>query len=420
MISDEYAVIGALCMEPGLIDQFAAYLRQEHFTSEDCAAVYQEAVDRRRAFDATCAANVLANVKGAEAANKWVIECMDIAPVKYAVEDHARAIYDEARRRALQSDVHDALITEGDRAALAERLAGIAQQYLAEDNVKADTMTTALIDVIRGVEHGQDKRLDTGFYRLDRLLKGLYPGQLIIIGARPGVGKSAFALNLALNVARVGKVVFFSMEMTATEIAQRAIVNRSSVPLDAFLDGEINKDNMPGVTAAAGELSKQKTIVIDDRPALTIEQLRACVRRHPDARLVIVDYLGLMQTSRRDGNRNLELGELARSLKNFAVEADVPIVALSQLNRGTSDTDRPGLRSFRDSGELEQHASKALLMWRKEDGMIAVDVAKNRQGRTGIVQYEFDGAHMRFTESPIAYFASTPKTRRGFMTEETG
>lgn len=408
----EEAVIGALLLEPALAERFGVILAPEDFAGAVCAEIYRAAL-----------ASPLETVEAVGIASRYTSDapafirgCMDLAPSRWNAENLARSVHDAARLRRLRAEAHEAIAETGDGAELADRLITAGRDYLAADVGREKTMTTALIDVMQELDRGQADRLDTGFTRLDTLLKGLYPGQLVLIGARPGVGKSAFALNLAMHAARAVKVILFSMEMTAREIAQRGIVSRSPLPLDAFLDGKIDGENVGRIAEAAGELSKLP-IVIDDRPYLTAEQLRARVRLHPDARLVIVDYLGLMQTARRDGNRNLELGELARKLKTLANSAAVPVIALSQLNRGTDDDERPGLRSLRDSGELEQHADKVLLLWRTEKGLIGADVAKNRQGRTGVVQFEFDGAHMLFRESPVAYDypeKAKRKNRTGF------
>ena len=412
--ASEKTVVGGVCIEPTCIREISAFLSPEDFSIETCGEVYRLALEDPH-FDAAVASNALAATLGEDRARHFIVDCMDACPSVRTVPYHARNVHSAARLRRLHDEIGEAMLNTEDAGALAEQLAGLSHKYLAEDNGREYTLTLAMMDVMREFDHWQDKRLDTGFQRLDKLLKGLYPGQLILIGARPSVGKSAFALNLALNVARVGKVVFFSQEMTGVEIAQRSIVTRSSIPLDFFLDGKIDEKNMSRVADAAGELSRLHPIVIDDRSSLSLEQLRARVRLHPDARLVIVDYLGLMKSTRKDGNRNLELGELARGLKNFSGEMGIPIIALSQLNRGTDDTERPSLRALRDSGELEQHASKVLMIWKSTDELIAVDVAKNRNGRTGIVQFEFDRPHMRFIESPLKYEPPAKSNRRGFM-----
>lgn len=415
-IQSEYAVIGGICLEPSQVDKLATFLYPEDFTNQSCADVYAEAVQNRKTFDATVAANLLTPRLGEKEAAKFITGCMDSSPTLVNLENHARAIHESARLRRLRDAASMALMESADGQTLADALAGIAQKYLQEDSGEATTMMRALIDLLNTAQQKDERKLNTGFHRLDGILKGLRPGQLIVIGARPGVGKSAFLLNLALNVARVGKVVMFSMEMTAEEIAQRSIVTRSPLTLDVFLDDGITEKNIQHVTEPAGEISKLYPIVLDDRPALTIEQLRARVRLHPDTRLVIVDYLQLMQTSGRREGRNWELGELTRSLKNFAVEAGIPIIVAAQLNRESEDNERPSIRSIRDSGEIEAHASKVLLMWKTgKDNLVAVDVAKNRQGRTGIIQFEFVGEHMTFAESSLKYEGPPKKKKRGFM-----
>lgn len=422
-IQSEYAVIGGICIDPGVIDELAAFLLAEDFTNQHCADVYAQAVQDRDKFDAAIAANILTGQMGEAQAAQFVRDCMDISPTRVNLENHAKKVHQAGRLRRLQAAAQLALMEQTDVQGLADVLAGVAQKYLQEDSGEATTMTLALMDLLQSAGHDDGKRLDTGFWRLDALLKGMRPGQLIVLGARPGVGKSAFLLNLALSVAKVGKVVLFSMEMTAEELAQRGIVTRSKLTMDNLLDEGLNEETLPYATEPAGEISNLAPIILDDRPALSIEQLRARVRLHPDARLIIVDYLQLMQTSGKRDGRNWELGELTRNLKNFSAEVGIPIVVAAQLNRGTDDTQRPGLRSLRDSGEIEAHASKVLLMWKTGvDNLVAIDVAKNRHGRTGVVQFEFSGEHMLFTESAIAYEgkAKTQSSNSGWINRRDG
>lgn len=413
--ASERAVIGGLCIDLRCLPEVEGILTPEDFSNPTFAKVYAEACNDPT-FDNVSAINMLAADFGEAEAGQFIIECMELCPSVAQVPYHARQVQKAARARRLREAVYAALDEAADADELADRLAGAAQAALSEINGGDGVpLVRALADFMTDLEHGESERIDTGFHRLDAIIKGLRPGQLILLGARPSVGKSAFSAAVALNVASESKkVLLFSLEMTEREISQRYVARSSGLPVSTFLDGVHDELTMRRIGEACGELSRS-SLVIYDTPSMTAGKLRARVRQHPDAKLVIVDYLGLMQISRKDGNRNLELGELSRSLKVLAGETGIPIIALSQLNRGTDAAERPGLRSLRDSGELEQHADKVLLMWRPEPGMVAVDVAKNRNGETGVVLFSFDGARMTFRESAREYTEPSRHGKRGFL-----
>ena len=336
---------------------------------------------------------------------------MEICPTAANAPLHAKLLHQKsvaARfRQALQT-----AIAEEEGTALAATVGGLAQAFLAKaEGKRFSPLSEACATVYRRLDAPTPEgRIDTGFSKLDRLLKGLWPGQLCIIGARPGVGKSAFALHLAATAAQSGKrVLLFSLEMTADEIAERLIARNSTTTLDTLIDGTKDVQRVREIGGVCKSLSALP-LTICDQPDISIAQVRAKARMLPDLSMIIVDYLGLMQTQRRD-NRNLELGELSRSLKNLASELKIPIVALSQLNRGTDETEQPSLRSLRDSGEIEQDAAKVILLWNidRTTGTVGVSVAKNRRGATGIVQMHFDGSHMRFYELESEYIPPKPK-----------
>ena len=170
--------------------------------------------------------------------------------------------------------------------------------------------------------------------------------------------------------------------------------------------------------AAASARLERLPLHFWDRPAATVSKIRSAAATVQSLRLIVVDYLGLMQAERKADSRNLELGQISRDLKNLASELQIPIVAAAQLNRGVSDTERPTLLSLRDSGELEQNGSKVLFLWRvDEDGTVGVAVAKNRRGRQGVVQMHFDGEHQRFIELSEPYCEPEKRPRRGGFLE---
>ena len=264
---------------------------------------------------------------------------------------------------------------------------------------------------------GQAHGVATGYPSLDRKLLGLREDQLIILGARPAVGKTSFALNLALNAAADGYTVgFFSLEMSGKEIAQRLICAHAMVSITDFRTGHIEAAQWANITEATQELSKLD-ILIDDTPGTTITEIRAKARRmlhNKEKAIIFLDYLQLVSppAGRRAENRSVEVAEMSRSLKILAKELHVPVVALSPLSRAVESRTgkRPQLSDLRESGSIEQDADIVLFLDRSADeqeasrddrpdeGVTRVIVAKNRSGPIGEVDLAFVAASTKFYE----------------------
>jgi replicative DNA helicase len=245
----------------------------------------------------------------------------------------------------------------------------------------------------------------TGFIDLDRKLGGLRPGQLIIVAARPAMGKTSFALNLASNAAIQydKKVGIFTMEMESDELLMRMMSSASEVSMDNMLKGfGMNQKKMLRIAGAAEVLSG-KDIYIDDNGANTILDIRAKTRRLKaelkGLDLIIIDYMQLMSSSRNRENRQQEISEISRSLKILAKELGLPVIALSQLNRGVEGRDdkRPKLSDLRESGAIEQDADIVMFIYRdevyneetEEPGVAEIIIGKNRHGAIGKIKLRF-------------------------------
>ena len=269
---------------------------------------------------------------------------------------------------------------------------------------------------------GQAAGVPTGFPSLDRMLMGFREGQLIIIGARPAVGKTSFALNLALNAAAAGYTVgFFSLEMSGKEIAQRLICAYAMISISDFRMGRISPEQWANINEATQTLSKLD-ILIDDTPGTTVTEIRAKSRRmlhNKEKAIIILDYLQLVSPppGRRSESRTVEVSEMSRGLKIMAKELKIPLIALSQLSRQVESRTgkRPQLSDLRESGSIEQDADIVMFLDRSADeaeasrddrpdeGVTRIVVAKNRSGPIGDVDlmflpastkfYELDGAH---------------------------
>ena len=411
----EYSIVGAICIEPRVCDKISGVLSPDDFSISACSEVYEAACDalsRGKHFDAVIAADAIRN--RVDDAVRFIGECMDITPTVANAEDHARMLHQRAGEARFKLAVQEAL--EGEDAAAA--VAGICQNFLQQSaGGGLQTIGQAMTAAWDSLANDKELRIDTGFPKLDGLLKGINAGQLVLIGARPGVGKSAFALDLATYAARSGhEVLIYSLEMLSDELAERLMARKSRVTLDKLIDKQLSDEDLTDLAAASSSLS-QLPITICDSPNVTVQKIRAQARTIKGLELIIVDFMTLLQSTQRYDSRNLEVGAISRQLKILATELRIPIVVLCQLNRTQDETEEPGLMSLRDSGELEQNANKILLLWKIDcdTGTIGVKVAKNRRGRTGIVQMGFDGSHMRFTELTEDYVR--PVKKRGWRNE---
>ena len=254
--------------------------------------------------------------------------------------------------------------------------------------------------------------LGTGFSDLDEKTAGLQKGDLIIIAARPSMGKTALAMNLAENVAIRERepVAIFSMEMPAKQLANRLLASLGRVDTKRLRTGDLSEDDWPRITSAVTLLS-EAPIYIDDTPALSPLELRARVRRlkrQHGLGLIIVDYLQLMQASGKNDNRTAEISEISRTLKSLAKEMEVPVVALSQLNRSLEQRPdkRPKMADLRESGAIEQDADLILFIYRDEvynedsdaAGTAEIIIAKQRNGPIGTLRLAFIGQYTRFED----------------------
>ncbi|MBR1830226.1 MAG: DnaB-like helicase C-terminal domain-containing protein, partial [Atopobiaceae bacterium] len=258
----------------------------------------------------------------------------------------------------------------------------------------------------------------TGFNGIDARLQGLRPGQMIVIGARPGVGKTSFALNLAINAAAQGaSVAFFSLEMSKTEIAQRLLSAQARIPLSAIRGAHIQDNQWPALLEATNDLSRLD-IMIDDTPGTTVTEVRAKARRMlrgKEKGVVILDYLQLVSppsNQRRSDSRATEVSEMSRGIKIMAKDLGVPVISLSQLSRQVESRTgkRPQLSDLRESGSIEQDADIVILLDRSmtpeeaerqdrpDENVTDFIIAKNRSGPLDIVPLMFLPGSTKFVE----------------------
>lgn len=273
-----------------------------------------------------------------------------------------------------------------------------------EVSTKTVTVGDVLLDQIDRIAERKNKKgitgLSTTINSLDIMTAGLQKGNLIILAARPSMGKTAFALQIARK--SIEPALVFSLEMSKEQIAERMLVQESRVDGQAMRIGAI-EDKMESIALAAQKLDNRK-IYIDDNPNPSISYIRSKARRLKGLGLIVIDYLQLMQT--KGVNRNLEIGDITRQLKIMARELEVPVILLSQLNRGVEQrtNKRPMMSDLRESGNIEQDADLIMFLYRddyyNEDsdkpGVAEIIIAKQREGPTGTVETIFKKEHMSF------------------------
>jgi replicative DNA helicase len=292
-----------------------------------------------------------------------------------------------------------------------------------EGTQKVATMLPQIIDQIDERYSNPDKLrgLATGFSEFDKKTGGLRPGDLIIVAGRPSMGKTTLAVNMAEYAAVHpeirASVAIFSMEMPSEQLIERMLSSIGHVPLNNIRSGRISDDDWARITSATSQLSDAR-IFIDESPALTPTELRARARRlkreNHGLDLIVVDYLQLMQVAGTKENRATEIAEISRGLKALAKELQVPVIALSQLNRSVEQRSekKPVMSDLRESGSLEQDADMILLIYRDEvydknttkKGIAEIDLAKHRNGEIGTFLLTFQGPYSRFVNyAPEAY-----------------
>ncbi|BDZ48660.1 replicative DNA helicase [Frondihabitans sucicola] len=292
----------------------------------------------------------------------------------------------------------------------------VAGGVQTEDYVPLTDAVTVAIDEIEAAKgrDGQMTGVPTGFAQLDALTNGLHPGQLIIVAARPALGKSTLALDLcrAASIKYNQPSVFFSLEMGRSEIAMRLLSAESSVPLQNMRKGTVDSRDWTTIAQTRGRIN-DAPFYIDDSPNMTLVEIRAKCRRlkqQVGLKLVVIDYLQLMTSGKKVESRQQEVSEFSRALKLMAKELQVPVIALSQLNRGPEQRadKKPAISDLRESGSLEQDADMVILLHRESayekdnprQGEADFIVAKHRNGPTDTITVAFHGMFSRFVDMP--------------------
>lgn len=429
----EQSVIGAIILDEKSLGKVIDIIKPEDFyfaELKDCYNAILELSNQGKPIDFVTVLNQVTADKPYEQADikKLLLYCTEQTPAISNVEHYAKIVANSHKARKLQ-DLGAKLSFESVNAENADET---AQNLMSELFEIASNRSAKKLEDIGEVglkvfdnyleKNKHESRSDTGFLHLDNILKGMSAGNLIILAARPKVGKTAFALSIAENVAKTGKIVaFFSLEMSSSEIFERLLSKAAQIPMNTLIDRrfkdkkrpqKIQSEEVNKISETIDEIYKLP-IKINDNPVCTVNDIRIECRMIQNLGLIVVDYLQLIRNIKKSENRNLEIGSICRDLKCLASELGVPILCLSQLNRTSDETSRPSPSELRDSGSIEQDANKVILMWCVEKNLnelgqvesktIGIDVALNRRGNSGVTLFNFSGNYMEFTELDQVY-----------------
>ena len=429
-IEAEKSVLAACILNPNAIDEIASRLTPDSFSRPAHQRIFEGMLDlnaRHVPIDQISLAERLSAEGQLEAVGgrAYLIELANNTLALTNWKSHTEIV----RRTSVQRDLvyasvninalaYDAPDDTNEIIEGAEKmLLDVTQKRVSSTFQNIDDLLAQAFDEIDTLvnNRAQMAGIPTGFTDLDKLFWGLRGGDLLVLAARPGVGKTSFALNLATNAAKSGaSVALFSLEMGANQLVQRILCAEARVNLGRLRRGDLDEGNWNAIMNAATTLSGLD-LSIDDTPGLTLLEMRAKARRQLRDKkqgLIIVDYLQLMQpsTSRRDGNRAVEVAEISRGLKVLAKELNVPVLALSQLSRAVEmrGSKRPQLSDLRESGSIEQDADIVMFIDRSMDeveaesnnrpdfGTAELIVAKHRNGATRDITLSFNSEHTRF------------------------
>ncbi len=427
----EQSLLGSVLLRPSSFEEIASTVRAEDFYMEEHRSIFLAMggmFNASRNIDTVTLVNALVETGRYDKSGgvEYIKNLATVVPTAANIKDYAKIVHDNAILRRLITtceEIEDSAYTaEGTVEAIVDgaeqRVFEIAQNRISREfrHIK-----DVLGNVYQGLEALADdpKKIDgvrTGFSGLDRVLVQMGKGDLVLIGARPGMGKTSFALNIATNVAKsTGKAVcIFSLEMSAEQLVTRILSSEAMVESHSLRSGEIKPDDWTRLADAATELSGCD-IYIDDTSGVTPTEMKAKLRRVQNLGLVVVDYLQLMTTGKNIDNRVQEVGEISRTLKLMAKELGIPVVCCAQLSRGPEKnrtSKRPMLSDLRDSGSIEQDADVVIFLYREEyyktaedpgdssaeeNNIAEVIVQKNRHGSSETVKMAWDGRFTKFS-----------------------
>ena len=436
-VEAEQAFMGSIIIDPKCLNDVATSIKAEYFYIPQHREIYATLAEMYELSQTIDFISLLEKLKRDgvydEAGGKaYLTQLVQTVPSAANVLTYAAIVRERYTARSLMTAAQDIIKDINDNALDSSRLLDSAEQRIYE--IRQGREVTGLTHIKSVIENETYDRLSKmadpetradyvgipcGIGELDRMITGLNKSDLIILGARPGMGKTSFALNIVRNVAvNTGRTVcFFSLEMTRDQLAQRMLSSEAGIKSEKLRTGELDEDEWTRLAQAGDALSKAD-IYFDETSSITVPEMKAKLRRMKKVDLVVIDYLGLMHSARQIDNRVQEISEITRNLKIMAKELKVPVIACAQLSRGTEakgKSHKPALSDLRDSGSIEQDADIVLFLYRdayydseKSDDEDLSDqtkseciVAKNRHGEIGTIPLHWDGQFTRFTSVDV-------------------
>ena len=423
----ESSVLGGILLENEAVNQVLELLRPEDFYRESHRKVFRAIVelsDRSEPVDLITLSDCLKSRGELEAVGgtAYLASLADFVPTAANISHYARIVREKSILRSLITTATEIATRGYEEQGNVEEFLDSAEKVIfdiSEKKIKASFVAVGdmIKDTLKTVEKLYERKemvtgVPTGYNDLDKLTAGLQPAELIIVAGRPGMGKTAFALNIAANAAFTGAgVAVFSLEMAKEQLVLRMLCSEARVDSSKVRSGYLGERDFPQLAKAAGRLH-EAPIYIDDTPAISVLELRAKARRLVRDRskkigLIVVDYLQLMRGMGTASNREQEISEISRSLKALAKELSVPVIALSQLNRRVEDRGdrRPMMSDLRESGAIEQDSDVIIFIYRDEvynksdeskKGLAEIIVAKQRNGPIDTVTLTFLNEFTRF------------------------
>ena len=419
----EQAVLGSILIDPACMDRLAGIISRDDFYMTEHAEIYsamQSMYMTSKNIDVVTLINELVTLGTYDEAGgrEYLKLVAEAVPTSANAADYAQIIRDKAILRQL-IDAGES-ITEA--AYMGDDTVGNLVEYaesqvfrIAEgrENKNFVHIRDALVQVyahLKDLKENPDasRGMPTGYTKLDNVIVGMGNADLVLIGARPGMGKTSFAMNIATAAAeKTGKVVcVFNLEMSADQLANRMLSSEAQIDSFKLRSGQLEPEDWEAIAYASNRLSEMD-ILIDDTPGITVTGMKSKLRRVKNLGLVVIDYLQLMQGDSRNDNRVQEVGEISRGLKLLAKELGVPVICCAQLSRGPENRPdkRPMLSDLRDSGAIEQDADIVLFLYRDEyykeetpeQSVAEVIVAKNRHGSLEKVKLGWIGRFTKFT-----------------------
>jgi len=427
-IEAEQAVLGSMLTDKDAVISAIEVLKQEDFYREDNKIIYGAILslyNRAEPIDIITLKAELVSMGKFEAVGgyEYITNLPVMAPTSANIEKYIKIVEEKSMLRSLIQTANEIISLGYDPTEDVEMIMDEAEKkifnIMQQKNQKGyASMKDILVDTFADLERLYNQKqvvtgVPTGFLDLDSKTAGLHESDLVLIAARPAMGKSAFALNIATNAALDAHVpvVVFSLEMSKEQMASRILCSAAMVDSNKVRTGKMDEEDWIKLAGALGPLS-ESGIYIDDTPGISVMEIRARCRKlklEKNIGLVVIDYLQLVQGSsnRRGGSREQEISEISRSLKILAKEINVPVIALSQLSRAPEQRPdhRPMLSDLRESGAIEQDADIVMFLYRDdyynedspEKNVAEVIIAKHRAGSTGTVKLLWLGSYTKFT-----------------------